>query len=81
MFVQLLDKLCRHEDLTVDQAEAAMSEIMNGRATSAQIAGLLVGLAMKGERPSEIVGLARTMREHAVKLSKSFDRVFDTWLF
>jgi anthranilate phosphoribosyltransferase len=78
MFVQLLDKLCRYEDLTVDQAEAAMAEIMKGRATPAQIAGLLVGLAMKGERPSEIVGLARTMRAHAVKLSKSFDPVFDT---
>jgi anthranilate phosphoribosyltransferase len=33
---------------------------------------------MKGERPAEIVGLARTMRANAVKLSRSFDDVFDT---
>ena len=39
-----------------------MAEVMDGRAHDAQIGGLLVGLAMKGERPEEIVGLARTMR-------------------
>jgi anthranilate phosphoribosyltransferase len=33
---------------------------------------------MKGERPQEIVGLARTMRSHSVKLSRPFPDVFDT---
>jgi anthranilate phosphoribosyltransferase len=33
---------------------------------------------MKGERPAEIVGLARTMRQHAVKLSHQHAPVFDT---
>jgi anthranilate phosphoribosyltransferase len=78
MFQKLIDKLTRHEDLTTDEAAAAMVEVMEGRATPAQIAGLLIGLAMKGERPPEIVGLARTMRAHAVRLSRRFDRVFDT---
>ena len=55
-----------------------MGEVMAGHASDAQIAGLLMGLAMKGERPAEIVGLARTMRAHAVPLSRRFDRVFDT---
>src|SRR5207244_2643754 len=49
-----------------------------GRAGPAQIAGLLVGLVMKGERPVEIVGLARSMRAHAVRIGTRFDRVFDT---
>src|SRR4249920_2136466 len=78
MFPHLLDKLTRHEDLTSDEAAAAMTEVMAGRATSAQIAGLLVGLAMKGERPAELVGLARAMRAHAVRLSAQYDGVFDT---
>jgi anthranilate phosphoribosyltransferase len=78
MFPGLLEKLTRLEDLTADEASAAMAEIMDGRAAPAHIAGLLVGLAMKGERPAEIVGLARTMRAHAVKLSKPYDGVFDT---
>ena len=43
---------------------------MDGRAQPAQMAGLArSALAMKGERPAEIVGLARTMRARAAKLS------------
>lgn len=81
MFPELIEKLTRREDLTGDEASAAMAEVMEGRAAPAQIAGLLIGLAMKGERPAEIVGLARTMREHAVQMSKRRGRdemVFDT---
>ncbi len=78
MFAGLIDKLRRRRDLTEREASAAMTEIMAGRATSAQIAGLLVGLSMKGERPGEIVGLARTMRAESVALSRSFSGVFDT---
>src|SRR5712691_781592 len=78
MFATLIEKLTRHEDLTADEAAAAMAEVMEGRAAPAQLAGFLVGLAMKGERPAEIVGLARTMRAHAVQISRRFERVFDT---
>ena len=77
IFPPLIEKLTRHEDLTADEAAAAMGEIMEGRASAAQISALLVGLAMKGERPSEIVGLARSMRAHAVHVSRRFDDVFD----
>ena len=73
-----IEKLLRREDLTIDEAAAVMADVMEGRAGEAQIAGLLVALAMKGERPEEIVGLARTMRQHAVKLSRSHAPVFDT---
>lgn len=78
MLTELLLKLTRREDLTIDEAAAAMDLVMTGQATPAQLAGLLVGLAMKGERPEEIVGLARTMRAHAVQLSKRYDDVVDT---
>lgn len=78
MLSTLIDKLTRREDLTTDEAAAAMTEVMEGRAAEAQIAGLLIALVMKGERPAEIVGLARTMRAHAVGLSQSYDNVFDT---
>jgi len=78
MFQELIEKLTRLEDLTTDEASAAMAEVMEGRAAPAHIAGLLIGLAMKGERPVEIVGLARAMRAHAVRLSRRYDDVFDT---
>jgi anthranilate phosphoribosyltransferase len=78
VFPPLIEKVMRREDLTSEEAARAMAEVMEGRAADAQIAGLLIGLAMKGERPAEIVGLARTMRAHAVKLSTGHDQAFDT---
>jgi len=78
VFPALIDKLTRHEDLTSDEAAAAMAEVMEGRAAPAHIAGLLMGLVMKGEQPTEIVGLARAMRAHAVQVSRRYERVFDT---
>jgi len=78
MFASLIEKLHRRQDLTVSEAADVMAEIMAGRATPAQIAGLLIALSMKGERPSEVVGLATTMRANAVALSKPYDDLFDT---
>jgi anthranilate phosphoribosyltransferase len=78
MFAPLIEKLQRRQDLTTDEAASAMEAIMDGRAQPAHIAGLLIGLAMKGERPAEIVGLARTMRARATRLSKPHAPVFDT---
>lgn len=78
MFPVLIEKLRRQEDLSTDEAAAAMAAIMTGDAAPAQIAGLLIGLAMKGERPAELVGLARTMRANAVAVPAQHGMVFDT---
>jgi anthranilate phosphoribosyltransferase len=78
MFTGLIEKLSRREDLTADDASAAMARIMDGEAAPAQIAGLLVALRLKGERPQEVVGFARTMRARAVKLSRTYPEAFDT---
>ena len=78
MFATLIEKLHRRRDLSVEEAAAVMEEIMAGRATPAQTAGFLIALSMKGERPSEIVGLATTMRANAVRLSKPYAELFDT---
>jgi anthranilate phosphoribosyltransferase len=78
MFAPLIEKLARHEDLTSDEAAGAMHEVMAGRTTPAALAGLLAALVMKGERPDEIVGFARAMREHAVRPAVVPPDVFDT---
>jgi anthranilate phosphoribosyltransferase len=69
MIRELLQKVMRKEDLTEAEAAQAMDDIVEGRVAPAQVAGLLVGLAMKGERPAEIVGLARSMRSRAVTIA------------
>ncbi len=66
------------ESLTQEQAEAAMSCIMSGEATPAQIAGFLVALRMKGETVDEIAGFARAMRRAAVSVRPSRPDVIDT---
>ncbi len=78
MFPALIEKLRHQEDLTTEEAAAAMAAIMKGEAAQAQIAGLLVGLSIKGERPTELVGFAQTMRAHAVAITPPDGPVFDT---
>jgi anthranilate phosphoribosyltransferase len=78
MIQSLLEKVVRNEDLSADEASAAMREVMEGRAAAGSLAALLAGLVMKGERPAEVVGFARTMRQHSVRLSTHYDDVFDT---
>ncbi len=51
--------------LPFDRAHGTMAEIMDGHATPAQIAALLVGLRMKGETVDEIAGMATAMRERS----------------
>src|SRR6187551_792727 len=78
MFPVLLEQLRRHEDLTGEQAAAAMGAIMDGSALPSQIGGLLMALALKGERPAELAGFARAMRARAVPLPTPVEDVFDT---
>jgi anthranilate phosphoribosyltransferase len=61
--------LINGESLTADAAAWAMSEIMDGAATPAQIAGFGVALRMKGETPAEVDGLASAMLRLAAPLS------------
>ncbi|SVE50946.1 uncharacterized protein METZ01_LOCUS503800, partial [marine metagenome] len=74
----VLDLVTRGVNLSESESGYMMEEIMTGRATSAQIAGLLVALKMKGESVEEIVGMAGIMRSHSVKLSRPIPDCFDT---
>jgi anthranilate phosphoribosyltransferase len=78
MFTPLIEKVARHEDLTEGEAAGVMREVMEGRAPATSLAALLAVLRMKGERPDEIVGFARTMRAHAVAVTRPAGAVFDT---
>ncbi len=54
--------------LTIDEADAAMAQIMEGEATPAQIGAFLAALRMKGETVDEITGCARAMKRSAVQV-------------
>ncbi|MGY1840418.1 MULTISPECIES: anthranilate phosphoribosyltransferase [unclassified Modestobacter] len=61
----LLGRLARREDLATEDTRWAMRQVMTGEATPAQIAGLVMGLRVKGETPAEVLGLAATMLDQA----------------
>ncbi len=65
---QTLKKLMGFEDITMEEAAKCMGEIMDGRATPAQIAAFVTALGMKGETVDEIAGCARVMRERASRV-------------
>ena len=61
----VLGRLVRGEDLTSTESEAALTDILEGRATSAQIAAFATALRMKGETVEEMTGLVRALLDHA----------------
>jgi anthranilate phosphoribosyltransferase len=54
--------------LTMDEARAAMGAVMDGEATPAQLAALLVALRMRGETIEELAGFAGAMRDRVVRV-------------
>jgi anthranilate phosphoribosyltransferase len=64
----LISKLMKGESLTEEASSEAMTEIMEGAATPAQIAGFVVALRSKGESVDEIAGMVRTMRSYGEKV-------------
>jgi anthranilate phosphoribosyltransferase len=65
---QLLDTLVEGSDLSIAESTWAMQQVMEGDATPAQIAGLLVALRTKGETVDEIVGFRDAVLAHAMPL-------------
>ena len=59
-----LHRVCAREHLSAEDARAAMNVILDGLATTPQIASFLVALRMKGERADELRGFAEAMRAH-----------------
>jgi len=54
------------EHLVLDDMRDAVGAIMDGQATPAQVAALLIALHVKGETADEIAGAAAAMRAHAI---------------
>lgn len=57
----ILAGLVRREDLSADEADAALSEILAGNVGDVQVAGFAVALRTKGETVEELAALVRTM--------------------
>ena len=69
MIKEAIYKLINKEDLTYEEAEAVMEEMMDGTATQAQMGGFLTALRIQGETIDEITAFAKVMREKGVKIN------------
>ncbi len=63
---EILGRLASGADLTRNEARDAMTAVMAGEASPAQISALIVSLRIKGETVDEMTGLVEAMRAAAV---------------
>jgi anthranilate phosphoribosyltransferase len=76
-FTDILNRLVRGEDLSGDQAEQALREIISGELENEQIASFLTAMRAKGETTKELTAFVRVMREAAIKPDVEVDGAVD----
>lgn len=74
---EYIAKAAEGQNLTEEEAKAAMKLMLEGEATQAQIAAFLTAMRMKGETLDELVGLASVLRDKAATISPKVDNYVD----
>lgn len=70
-----LHRVALREDLSVDEARAAMLVLLAGEVSAVEVSAFLVALKVKGETAAELAGLARGMRERMIQVEAASDVV------
>ena len=78
MIQEALAKVAQKIDLRESEMVEAMTEVMEGKATPAQLGAFLTALRMKGETVEEVTGAARIMRQKALRIDARSPVVVDT---
>jgi anthranilate phosphoribosyltransferase len=71
MIKESIAKLAKGIDLSQEEVEISMAEIMEGKSTPAQIGAFIIAMRIKGETVDEITGAAKVMRAKATKVKTS----------
>jgi anthranilate phosphoribosyltransferase len=75
---EALNRVVSQLDLSTEEMQSVMREIMTGQCTDAQIGAFLMGMRMKSETIDEIVGAVSVMRELASHVHlQTLDHVVD----
>lgn len=76
---EAIKKVIEGKDLTAEEMSDVMNEIMSGTTTSAQKGGFLATLKAKGETADELLGAAKALRNHTLKIDiKERKHLIDT---
>lgn len=78
MLRKAISKLIEGKNLSEAEIVEALSCIMEGKATQAQIGSFITALRIKGETTEEITGCAKVMREKAERISPNVEYYIDT---
>ena len=78
MIKEGIEQLVNRRNLTSEDSEQIMKEIMSGEATPSQISAFLTALRMKGETIEETVSLIQVMKQFSTKIKpKVSSRILD----
>ncbi|MCF6150054.1 MAG: anthranilate phosphoribosyltransferase [Candidatus Kuenenia sp.] len=75
---EIIYKLINRKNLSLEECFNAMTQIMEGHASEAQIASFLTALCMKGETVEEITGCTLAIRQKALKINAGKGIIIDT---
>jgi anthranilate phosphoribosyltransferase len=78
MIKDAVAKVVNMENMSESEMMEVMNEVMEGKATSAQIAAFITALRIKGETVAEVTGAARIMRQKAVRIDARSSVIVDT---
>lgn len=73
----IINKLINKEDLTQQEMEFAMNEIMEGKTSDSILSSFLTCLKIKGETFDEILGSVKVMRDKAIPLTNKSPYTID----
>lgn len=78
MIKSAISKVIQGEHLSFAESSLVMEQIMDGRATDAQIGSFLTALRMKGETAEEIAGCAQVMIDKSQQIAVKNKALVDT---
>ncbi len=78
MIKEIISKLIEKNNLTPEEMEISMQEIMTNQATPSQIASFLTALRLKGETIEEITSAAVILRKHMIVIKTKHKNLLDT---
>jgi anthranilate phosphoribosyltransferase len=78
MIKEASEKLSRKINLTAEEMQSVMEEIMTGAAATPDIVAFLLSLSDKGETVEEITAAATVMRKHCLEISVNKEVILDT---
>jgi anthranilate phosphoribosyltransferase len=75
---EFIEPVIRGENLTLEQAGSVLDVIFEGQVPETQIAAFLTAMRCKPVTAAELAGLAKSLREHAVKVTVDVETIVDT---